>query len=87
MLDADGERCPPDTIGEISVKRRSEWFGAKDLGTVDDDGYFHYGGRADDVIISAGWTISPLEVERSLLSHPRGLRGRCDRRARRAARG
>jgi acetyl-CoA synthetase len=43
---------------------------AKDLGSVDADGYLHYAGRADDVIISAGWTISPLEVERTLLTHP-----------------
>jgi acetyl-CoA synthetase len=70
VLAPDGTFSPPDTVGEISVRRRSAWFGAKDLGTVDADGYFYYGGRADDVIISAGWTISPLEVERSLLSHP-----------------
>ena len=37
---------------------------------MDADGYFWYVGRADDVIISAGWTISPLEVERTLLTHP-----------------
>jgi acetyl-CoA synthetase len=66
----DGEVAPPGVTGEISIRRRGEWFGAKDLGSVDEEGYFHYGGRADDVIISAGWTISPLEVERALLSHP-----------------
>jgi acetyl-CoA synthetase len=70
VLAPDGSFAPPNTVGEISIKRRGEWFGAKDLGTVDEDGYFYYGGRADDVIISAGWTISPLEVERSLLAHP-----------------
>ncbi|MHB8690546.1 MAG: acyl-CoA synthetase [Solirubrobacteraceae bacterium] len=70
ILLPDGSFAPPDVVGEISVRRRSKWFGAKDLGTIDGDGYFHYGGRADDVIISAGWTISPLEVERTLLSHP-----------------
>lgn len=70
VLDGDGGFSAVDTVGEISIKRRGAWFGAKDLGTVDADGYFYYGGRADDVIISAGWTISPLEVERTLLSHP-----------------
>ena len=70
MIAEDGEVAPPGVTGEISVRRRGEWFGAKDLGSVDEEGYFHYGGRADDVIISAGWTISPLEVERALLSHP-----------------
>ncbi len=71
VLTEEGDVAPPGTTGEISVKRRGEWFGAKDLGSVDDDGYFHYAGRADDVIISAGWTISPLEVERALLADPR----------------
>jgi acetyl-CoA synthetase len=69
ILDADGSRCPPGRLGEIAVRRRGAWFRAKDLGTVDEDGYFYYGGRADDVIISSGWTISPLEVERCLLTH------------------
>lgn len=65
------EPAPPGTIGEIAVKRRGRWFGTKDLGSMDADGYFYYTGRADDVIISAGWTISPLEVERTLLTHPK----------------
>ena len=39
-------------------------------GWVDSDGYFWHGGRADDVIISAGWTIGAVEVEDALLKHP-----------------
>ncbi len=70
VLDDEGRPTAPGQTGEISIKRRGAWFGAKDLGSVDEDGYFYYGGRADDVIISAGWTISPLEVERTLLTHP-----------------
>jgi len=69
VLDAAGHPVPVGAPGEIGVRRRGRWFRAKDLGSVDSDGYFYYGGRADDVIISAGWTISPLEVERTLLSH------------------
>jgi acetyl-CoA synthetase len=68
-VDTDGSVAETGVTGEISIKRGGRWFGAKDLGHVDADGYFHYGGRADDVIISAGWTISPLEVERALLKH------------------
>ena len=60
----------PGAVGEISVWRRSAWLPAHDLGSSDVDGYFYYAGRADDVIISGGWTISPLEVERALLEHP-----------------
>jgi len=70
VLDDDGNPVPAGVTGEIAVRRRGGWFRSKDLGSVDDDGYFSYAGRADDVIISAGWTISPLEVERTLVSHP-----------------
>ncbi|HVH35979.1 MAG TPA: AMP-binding protein, partial [Tahibacter sp.] len=34
------------------------------------DGYFFHGGRADDVIISAGWTMSAVEIEDAILKHP-----------------
>jgi acetyl-CoA synthetase len=47
-----------------------EWFHTKDAATVDDDGYVWYAGRADDVIISAGYRIGPFEVESTCLEHP-----------------
>ncbi|MGH7302865.1 MAG: acyl-CoA synthetase, partial [Candidatus Rokuibacteriota bacterium] len=67
---ADGRSCPPSQIGEIKVWRRGAWFPTKDRGHVDDDGYFYHAGRADDVIISAGWTMSAIEIEDVLLRHP-----------------
>ncbi len=70
VQDADGRPCPPGTVGEIKVWRRDAWFPTKDLGRVDEDGYFHHAGRADDVIISAGWTMSAVEIEDILLKHP-----------------
>lgn len=36
----------------------------------DDNGYLHFEGRADDVIISAGYRIGPFEVESALVAHP-----------------
>jgi acyl-coenzyme A synthetase/AMP-(fatty) acid ligase len=36
----------------------------------DDDGYFWFEGRTDDVIISAGYRIGPFEVESALVAHP-----------------
>jgi len=66
----DGERCAPNELGEIKVWRRGAWFPTKDRGLVDEDGYFHHAGRADDVIISAGWTMSAVEIEDVLLQHP-----------------
>jgi len=37
---------------------------------ADEDGYLYFEGRADDVIISAGYRIGPFEVESALASHP-----------------
>ena len=41
-----------------------------DLAHVDDDGYFWFEGRRDDIIISSGYTIGPFEVEDALTNHP-----------------
>jgi acetyl-CoA synthetase len=46
------------------------WFHTKDAAETDDDGYFWYAGRADDVIISAGYRIGPFEVESACIEHP-----------------
>jgi acetyl-CoA synthetase len=47
-----------------------DWFHTKDAAERDDDGYFWYSGRADDVIISAGYRIGPFEVESACIEHP-----------------
>jgi acetyl-CoA synthetase len=47
-----------------------EWFHTKDAARSDDDGYIWYEGRADDVIIAAGYRIGPFEVESACLEHP-----------------
>src|SRR4051812_39869982 len=47
-----------------------EWFHTKDAATADEDGYIWYAGRADDVIISAGYRIGPFEVESACIEHP-----------------
>jgi acetyl-CoA synthetase len=65
----DGTEVPAGQIGELVVRRRGEWFPTKDLARVDADGYFYHGGRADDVIISAGWTMSAVEIEDAILKH------------------
>jgi acetyl-CoA synthetase len=66
----DGSPCAPGELGEIKVRRHNAWFPTKDRGRVDTDGYFYHAGRADDVIISAGWTMSAIEIEDVLLRHP-----------------
>jgi len=47
-----------------------EWFHTKDAAEQDEDGYVWYAGRADDVIISAGYRIGPFEVESACVEHP-----------------
>ena len=46
------------------------WMLTGDLGRQDEDGFFWYVGRADDVITSSGYRIGPSEVEDALLAHP-----------------
>lgn len=70
VQDAQGRPCPPGVVGELKVWRRDHWIATKDLGRIDEDGYFFHGGRADDTIISAGWTMSAVEIEDAILKHP-----------------
>ena len=49
---------------------RGQWYLTGDRAYVDEDGYFWFVGRDDDVIISAGYRIGPFEVESALLEHP-----------------
>lgn len=69
VQDADGKASPPGAVGEIKVSRRDRWVPTKDLGRVDEAGWFFHSGRADDVIISAGWTMSAVEIEDAILKH------------------
>lgn len=47
-----------------------EWWPTGDLVHEDEDGYLWFEGRDDDVIVSAGYRIGPVEVESALLAHP-----------------
>ena len=49
---------------------RGDWYITGDRAYMDGDGYFWFVGRADDVIISAGYRIGPFEVESALVEHP-----------------
>lgn len=49
---------------------RNGWYYTGDTATRDEDGYLWFVGRADDLISSAGYRISPFEVESALLEHP-----------------
>ena len=47
-----------------------DWYLTGDRAHVDEDGYFWFSSRADDVIISAGYRIGPFEVESVIMEHP-----------------
>lgn len=46
-----------------------DWMKTGDAGSYDEGGYIYYEGRADDVIITSGYRVSPLEVEDCLREH------------------
>jgi len=49
---------------------KGEWYITGDRATVDEDGYFWFVGRADDVINTGGHLVGPFEVESALIEHP-----------------
>ena len=48
---------------------------------MDEDGYFWFQGRIDDVINSSGERIGPFEVESKLVEHPAVAEAGCNRQA------
>jgi benzoate-CoA ligase family protein len=50
--------------------KRQDWVITGDKFTRDGDGFYHYQGRADDMLKVAGMWVSPAEVENTLLTHP-----------------
>ncbi|CAM3152525.1 acyl--CoA ligase [Filibacter tadaridae] len=53
-----------------SMQFRGEYYVTGDRAKMDEDGYFWFEGRGDDIIISSGYTIGPFEVEDALTKHP-----------------
>ena len=72
----DGElQVDPDTVptfftGYLGEAPPTGPWRTGDRVSQDDDGYLHFEGRSDDVIISAGYRIGPFEVESALVGHP-----------------
>jgi len=87
VVDDEGHEVPDGEIGHLAVKgptgcryladerQRSYvhqgWNITGDTFCRDEDGYFWYQARSDDMIISAGYNIAAPEVEEALLLHPR----------------
>ncbi|MDO8689573.1 MAG: AMP-binding protein [Dehalococcoidia bacterium] len=70
VLDEAGNVLPTNQTGQIALKLKDRWVRTGDAAYVDEDGRYWHKGRADDIIISAGWTIGPQEVEEALAKHP-----------------
>jgi acetyl-CoA synthetase len=67
-----GEGVERERDGSWRIEDRREgapWRTGDHVGE-DEDGYLRFEGRADDVIVSAGYRIGPFEVESALVAHP-----------------
>uniref|UniRef100_A0A8C3I1V8 medium-chain acyl-CoA ligase n=1 Tax=Chrysemys picta bellii TaxID=8478 RepID=A0A8C3I1V8_CHRPI len=78
-----GMKIKPGAMGKVSpsydvqdepektaASERGDFYITGDRGIMDEDGYFWFVGRADDIILSSGYRIGPFEVENALMEHP-----------------
>jgi 2-aminobenzoate-CoA ligase len=86
IIDDEGKDAPPGSVGRLAVRgptgcryladpRQTKyvedgWNVTGDTYLQDEDGYFWYQARSDDMIVSAGYNIAGPEVEAALLAHP-----------------
>jgi 2-aminobenzoate-CoA ligase len=86
VVDDAGNELPPGQVGRLAVRGptgcryladerqaafvRDGWNLTGDTYVMDQDGYFWYQARADDMIVSAGYNIAGPEVENALMTHP-----------------
>jgi 2-aminobenzoate-CoA ligase len=86
VVDDDGNEVPRGTVGRLAVAGatgcrylddarqanyvRDGWNYPGDAFTQDEDGYFFFRARADDMIITSGYNVGGPEVEDALLRHP-----------------
>jgi 2-aminobenzoate-CoA ligase len=86
VLDDEDRELPPGSTGRLAVTGptgcrylddprqlayvKDGWNVTGDIYRMDEDGYFWFVSRADDMIISAGYNIAGPEVEWALLAHP-----------------
>jgi acyl-CoA synthetase (AMP-forming)/AMP-acid ligase II len=72
ILGEDGQPLPPGQVGQLWVGGRlaGRMADSGDLGHQDSAGRFFVDGRADDLIVTGGENVFPVEVENALLSHP-----------------
>jgi len=59
-----------DEEAQTALAMRGGWYHTGDKAWMDEDGYFWFLGRVDDLIKSSGYRVGPFEVESALVSHP-----------------
>jgi 2-aminobenzoate-CoA ligase len=86
IIDENGKELPNNTIGLLSIIGptgcqylekdleekyvKNGWNMTGDLYQKDEQGYFHFHSRADDLILSSGYSISGVEIENVILEYP-----------------
>jgi 2-aminobenzoate-CoA ligase len=86
ILDNSGQQLPPGTVGRLAVRGptgcryladerqrtyvQNGWNLTGDAYLMDEDGYFWFQARTDDMIVTAGYNVAGPEVENALLEHP-----------------
>jgi 2-aminobenzoate-CoA ligase len=86
ILDDAGNQLPPGVVGRLGVKGptgcryladerqytyvQNGWNLTGDAYLMDEDGYFWFQARTDDIIVTAGYNVASQEVENALLEHP-----------------
>jgi fatty-acyl-CoA synthase len=77
VLDSNREQVEAGTIGQLCIKngwslknRKTNWIETGDLGYQDHKGCYFLSGRTDDMVVSAGVNVYPIELEQILINHP-----------------
>lgn len=80
IFDEKGDECPPNVKGNLAYKgpsgkylkktEENEWRFTGDIAYKDEEGYFWFVSRNDDLIKTAGYLVSPHEIENILMEHP-----------------
>jgi len=77
ILDDNKNEVEIGKVGQFCIKNRwsmrnssNVWIETGDLGYQDNNGYYFLCGRADDMVVSAGENVYPVEIEQVLMKHP-----------------
>ncbi len=76
ILDTYNKKVEIGRVGQFYIKsgctisNNNSWVATGDLGYQDSKGYYFLCGRTDDMIVSAGENVYPIEVEQELINHP-----------------